>query len=214
MIRAGELSIKRQVTRAVRPTTQTDSRAGAAARNISIDRLANARLQLDQVSRQVDDYVALFPVYGIELDSKFRSRVIGLAATVSSHASHISAEQLIAEKRKRSTFNAHPNHDAGDRELKTPKPSVMDGRESLAERNHRGGDFRDYVRADQRAPAENFSAKPACGGFVRSSVDGFNRRDNTRTRISRRQLRYARSLTRNDADLGVSLSGAFFRVGG
>src|SRR5438477_8788120 len=108
MIRTGEFRVERQIARAVRAAVKTDCRARAPARNIFIDRLANAGLELNHVSWQVDDYVALFPVYGIELDNKFCSCVIGLPATVSSHASHISRSKLIAEKRKRSTFNAHP----------------------------------------------------------------------------------------------------------
>src|SRR5262249_52354338 len=60
---------------------------------------------------QVDDYVALFPVYGIELDSKFCSRVIGLPATVSSHASHISRSK--AYRRETETFNVQRLPGAG-----------------------------------------------------------------------------------------------------
>src|SRR5215472_3789704 len=103
MIRTGEFCIERQIARAVRAGVKTDCRARASARNIFIDRLANAGLELNHVSWHVDDYVALFPVYGIELDSKFCSRVIGLPAPVSSHASHISRSK--AYRRETETFN-------------------------------------------------------------------------------------------------------------
>ena len=63
---------------------------GPAARNIFINRLANARLELGQIAWQIDHNVALLPVHGIEFDAKFCPAVIGLAATVAGHASHTS----------------------------------------------------------------------------------------------------------------------------
>jgi hypothetical protein len=85
---------------------KTDGGVGATPRNIFVDGLANARLELDKVPRQIDHDIALFPVHGIQLDSKFCSGVIGLATTVSSHASHISVQSL---SRETQTFNAHCN---------------------------------------------------------------------------------------------------------
>ena len=83
-----------------------DGGIGPAARNIFIDRLANARFKLCQIARQIDYNVALLSVHRIEFDTKFRSGVIGLAATVPSHASHISMRKVIAEKC--STINPPP----------------------------------------------------------------------------------------------------------
>src|SRR5437899_12654703 len=103
MIRTREIRVERQIARAVRAAVKTDRRARAPARNIFIDRLANTGLELNHVSWQIDHYVALLPVYGIQLDSKFCSSVIGLPATVSSHASHIS--RSTAYRRETETFN-------------------------------------------------------------------------------------------------------------
>ena len=80
-----------------------DGGIGSAARNIFIDRLANARFKLCQIARQIDYNVALLSVHRVEFDTKFSSGVIALGATVSSHAPHISMQNVIAEKR--SVFN-------------------------------------------------------------------------------------------------------------
>src|SRR4029077_20627749 len=82
--------IEREVPRAIRAAVKTDRRVRATTRNIFVDCLANSRLELNEITRQIDHDIALFPVHGIQLDSKFRSGVIGLATTVSSHASHTS----------------------------------------------------------------------------------------------------------------------------
>jgi hypothetical protein len=65
MVRAGEFRIERQVARAVRAAVKTHRRVCATARNVLVNRLANARLELDQITRQIDHDVALFPVHGI-----------------------------------------------------------------------------------------------------------------------------------------------------
>jgi hypothetical protein len=44
---------------------QTDSRVRATARNILVDCLANARLEFNEITRQINDDIALFPVHGI-----------------------------------------------------------------------------------------------------------------------------------------------------
>ena len=79
---------------------------GPAARNIFVDRLPNTRFELGQIARQIDDDVALLPVYRVELDAEPRPGVIGLGATVSSHASHISMQSLSQRSTsdQRSTF--------------------------------------------------------------------------------------------------------------
>ena len=76
---------------------------GSAARDIFIDRLANARFQLSEVARQINHDVALLSVHRIELNAKFSSGMVHSTAAISSHASHTSMQKVIAEKR--STFN-------------------------------------------------------------------------------------------------------------
>ena len=104
MIRASELGIECQVARAVCAGVKSDGGTGPAALNIFIDCLANARFKLCQIARQIDYNVALLSVHRIEFDTKFRSGVIAIGATVPSHASHILMEEVIAEKC--STINA------------------------------------------------------------------------------------------------------------
>src|SRR5205814_654519 len=62
--------------------------AFALARNIFIDRLANARLELGQIARQIDYDIALLSIHRIEFDAKLCSVVMDLGAAVTSHASH------------------------------------------------------------------------------------------------------------------------------
>ena len=88
VIGAGQLGIERQLASAVEAVVITDENVGSAARNIFVDRLANARLELGQIARQIDDDVALLPVHGIEFDAELCPAVIGLAAAVTGHASH------------------------------------------------------------------------------------------------------------------------------
>ena len=45
-------------------------------------------------------------------------------------------------------------------------------------------------------------------------IDGFDRRDDSRAGLPRGQLRHTRPIARDDVDIGISLSGAFFRMGG
>ena len=89
----------------------------------------------------------------------------------------------------------------------------MDARESLAKRNHRDVDFWDHVRADQWSAAQNSAVESARSCFAGIGVDGFNRGDDAGARIQCSQLRHPGSVARNDADIGVSLSRAFFRMG-
>src|SRR5262249_11865788 len=98
MVRASELGIECQIARAVCAGVKRNGGIGAAARNIFIDRLANPRFKLCQIARQIDYHVALLSVHRIEFDTKFRSGVIALGATVPSHASHSSMQKVIAEK--------------------------------------------------------------------------------------------------------------------
>jgi hypothetical protein len=78
-----------------------DDRIRPAARNIFVNRLPNARFELGEIARQIDHNVALLSVHRVELDAKPGSSVIGLGATVSSHAPHNlrAIRTFIAEKR-------------------------------------------------------------------------------------------------------------------
>ena len=89
----------------------------------------------------------------------------------------------------------------------------MDARESLAKRNHRDGDFWDYLRADQRSPAEDSAIESPRFCSARSSVDGFNRGDDAGARVPCNPLRQSVAVARDNADIGVPLSRAFFRMG-
>src|SRR5436309_9637552 len=107
MVRTREFGIERQIAGAVFAAVKRDDGIGSAARNIFVDSLPNARFELGQIARQIDNDVALFPINRVELNAKTRSGVIGLGATVSSHASHISMQSLSQRNSsdQRSTFN-------------------------------------------------------------------------------------------------------------
>src|SRR2546423_11652753 len=89
-------------------------------------------------------------------------------------------------------------------------PSVINARDSLAKGSRRYGDLRNHVRADQRATVEGPSLEPASCCFARSSIDGCDRSDDSRASLSRGQLRNLGSITGDDVNLGVPLSGPFF----
>ncbi len=89
----------------------------------------------------------------------------------------------------------------------------MDALESLAKRNHRDGDFWDYLRADQRSPAEDSAIESPRFCSARSSVDGFNRGDDAGARVPCNPLRQSVAVARDNADIRVPLSRAFFRMG-
>ena len=63
MIRARQLGIERQVSRAVGATVESNCGVGPAARDIFIDRLANTRFELGQVARQIDHDIALLSIH-------------------------------------------------------------------------------------------------------------------------------------------------------
>jgi hypothetical protein len=65
-----------------------DRGIGPAARDIFIDRLANARFQLSEIEWQIDHDIALLSVHRIELNAKFSPGVDHFSAAISSHASH------------------------------------------------------------------------------------------------------------------------------
>ena len=65
----------------------------------------NARLELYQIARQINHDVALLSVHGVKLNTKPRSVMIGLGATVSSHTPHISMKTLSQRNVQRSTAN-------------------------------------------------------------------------------------------------------------
>lgn len=90
----------------------------------------------------------------------------------------------------------------------------MDARESLAKGSRRNGDLCDHICVDQWATAEDPSFESACRSFARRGDDGFDRCNGSRAGLSLGQLRHAGPVARDDADLGISLSGALFRMGG
>src|SRR2546430_80247 len=76
------------MARAVWAVMKSNDDVRSSARNIFIDRLANARLELGQIARQIDYDVALLSIHRIEFDAKLCSVVMDLGAAVTSHASH------------------------------------------------------------------------------------------------------------------------------
>jgi hypothetical protein len=60
----------------------------AASRNLFIDGLPDGGFEPGQITGQIHHDVTLLPINGIEFDAEFRSVVIGLAAAITSHASH------------------------------------------------------------------------------------------------------------------------------
>ena len=88
MIGAGEFRIKREMACAVWAVVKRNDHIRSASRNILVDRLADARLELGQVARQIDHDVALLPIDGIQFDTELGTAVIGLGSAISGHASH------------------------------------------------------------------------------------------------------------------------------
>lgn len=86
----------------------------------------------------------------------------------------------------------------------------MDAREPLAKGDRCDGHLWDHICVAQWATAEDFAIKPASCCSARGGVDGLDWRDDSRAGLSRGQLRHAGPITRDDADHGISLSGAFF----
>ena len=120
---------------------------------------------------------------------------------------------LIAEKRKRFNAQRSPENHGAAGELKNATASGMDARESLAKGNRRDGHLCDYVCADQWATAQDSAFEPASCCFARGGIDGFDRRNDAGARVSRSQLRHVGPVARDDADLGISLSGTLLRMG-
>src|SRR6202011_1025406 len=89
VIRARKLGIECEFSRSARTIVITDDDIGSSARNVFVDSLTNLWLERCQIARQIDDDVALLPVYGIELDAELGAVVVGLAAAVSGHRSHV-----------------------------------------------------------------------------------------------------------------------------
>src|SRR5205085_5437262 len=81
---------------------------GSAAGNILVDGLANLRLERSQIARQIDDDVALFPIYGIELNAEFSAVVIRLAAAVAGHRSHGLGFSVIPNARAAASTSLSP----------------------------------------------------------------------------------------------------------
>ena len=88
----------------------------------------------------------------------------------------------------------------------------MDARESLAKGNRRDGYLCYYVCADQWATAQDSAFESASCCFAWGGIDGFDWCDDAAARVSRSQLRHAGPIARDDADLSVSASGAFFEL--
>src|ERR1700730_6513088 len=62
-IGAVEFRIERELARAVRAVVISHDYIGSPARDVFIDRLANAWLEFSEIPRQIDNDVALFPIH-------------------------------------------------------------------------------------------------------------------------------------------------------
>src|SRR6266516_7372645 len=217
MIRAGEFCIERQVARAVCAAMQRDDSIGPATRNVFVDCLANARFELGQIARQIDHDVALFSVHRVELNAKLRACVIRLGAAISSHALHMWTQTFIAEKRSR--FNAQRSiqsrkSEANTAPLKSSPASIMHACESLAAGARRKRDLRDHLHSNQWPTTQDPAVESPRRRVVRRGADDCYWGGGAGARVSRGQLRHARAPPGHDAHLGLSLSRAFFRMGG
>src|SRR6266516_7071588 len=122
--------------------------------------------------------------------------------------------KVIAEKR--STFNVHRSSEseASVAPLKSSPASAMHACESLAAGACRKRDLRDHLRAHQWSATEDSAVESPGRRVVRRGTNDCNRRDDAGARVSCNQLRHAGAASGHDAHLGLSLSRAFFRMGG
>ena len=88
MIGARQGGVERELAVAVCARSGRRRDVRAAARKFLVDRLADARLQLGEIARQVDDDVALLSVHGIQLDTEFHSVVVDFTAAITGHRTH------------------------------------------------------------------------------------------------------------------------------
>ena len=65
VVGAGQPGIESEFARTVLTVVKSNDDICPPARDIFINRLADARLELNQIARQIDHDVALFPVHGI-----------------------------------------------------------------------------------------------------------------------------------------------------
>ena len=63
VIGAREFRIEREFARAVRAVVISHDYIGSPARDVFIDHLANAWLEISEIPRQIDNDVALFPIH-------------------------------------------------------------------------------------------------------------------------------------------------------
>ena len=89
MIRTGKIDIEREFARSARTVVITHHNVGAATGNIFVDRLTDLGLERGEIAGKIHDDVALLPIHRINLDTELRAVVIGLAAAVSGHRSHL-----------------------------------------------------------------------------------------------------------------------------
>ena len=61
---------------------------GAAAGNAGVDGLTNPRFEFGQITRQVENNFALFPIQRAQFHAQFYAAAIRFSAAVASHAAH------------------------------------------------------------------------------------------------------------------------------
>src|SRR5882724_3294412 len=97
--------------------------------------------------------------------------------------------------------------------LKDSLASVMHPCESVATGAGCKRDLCDHLRSHQRPSAQDSAVEPTGCRVVRGGADDCYRRDDAGARVSRHQLRHAGAAAGHDADLGLPVSCAFFRMG-
>jgi predicted cation transporter len=98
--------------------------------------------------------------------------------------------------------------------LKSRRVSVIHACESLAAGACRKRDLRDHLSAHQRQATQDSAVESPGRSIAGRGTNGCDRCDDTRARVSRNQLRHAGAAAGDDANFGLSLSRAFFRMGG
>ena len=61
---------------------------GAAAGNAGVDGLTNPRFEFGQITWQIENNFALFPIQRVQLHAQFYAAAIRFSAAVASHAAH------------------------------------------------------------------------------------------------------------------------------
>src|ERR1041385_5120651 len=76
------------MSRAIRGSIRGDQNIRPPPGNAGIDGLTNSRLELAQITRQIEDNLALLAVHCVQFHTHFHPTAIGFSTAVTSHATH------------------------------------------------------------------------------------------------------------------------------